>query len=217
MKKTNGEYMREIVKKGYNLGKYAKYFGSNDRLNHFEKIYFDIFTENIPNNSDILDLGCGTGLPYDQYLSAKGYKITGIDIAEYHIQIAKNNVKAGTYITGDYTKYKFDNDSFDAIISLYSLFHIPREEHEEVIEKIYGYLRANGMLLITTGVEYTDGTEIDDDFCGNVKMAWSSYGADKYRELLESNGFHILKRDNEADFGGGDEQFWILARKLKKL
>ncbi len=214
MTNINGGQIREIVKNGYNLGKYAKYFGKNNQLNPFEKLYFDNLIENISNSSNILDLGCGTGLPYDHYLSTKGHKITGIDIAENHILIAQNNVKTGTFITGDYTKYKFNNNSFDAVVSLYSLFHIPREEHEEVIVMIYGYLRANGLLLITTGVEDTDGTEIDDDFCGNVKMAWSSYGADRYRDLLKSSGFQIIKSDNEADFGGGDEQLWILARKI---
>ncbi|HRU43334.1 MAG TPA: class I SAM-dependent methyltransferase [Spirochaetota bacterium] len=215
MTEINGEDMREIVRNGYNLGKYAKYFGRNDKLNNFEKIYFDILVEKLPKNSNILDLGCGTGLPYDLYLADKGHKITGIDLAENHVLTAQKNVKTGTFITGDYTKHKFDNGSFDAVVALYSLFHIPREEHQAVIAMIYDYLRAaDALLLITTGVEDTGGTEIDYDFCGNVKMAWSGYGADKYIELLESNGFEILKSDNEADFGGSDEQLWILARKI---
>ena len=206
--------MKQIVKDGYNLGKYAKYYGRNDKLTTFEKQYFDSLIDKLPKESNILDLGCGTGLPFDSYLIANGHNVTGIDLAENHIKLAKDYVAKGTYIAGDYTKYKFNNNSFNSVISLYSIFHLPRNIHESFIKMIHEYLVKDGYLLITMGADETDNIEVDYDFCGNVKMAWSNYGLDKNIEIIINNGFDIIKYDNEADFGSDESQIWILAKKI---
>ena len=78
---------------------------------------------------------------------------------------------------------------------------------------IYNYLLKDGYLLITMGVTETAGIEIDYDFCGNVKMAWSNYDSEKNIELIKKNGFNIVKYDNEADYGSEENHLWILAEK----
>lgn len=213
MKQITSNEMKNIVREGYSLGKYAKYFGRNNNLNSFQKLYFDSLIKVLPQKSNILDLGCGTGMPFDSYLIDKGHNVTGIDIAENHIKEAENNIKKGTFILGDYTKHKFKKNSFNAVISLYSIFHIPKEEHQDIIKMIYEYLTKDGCLLITMGVSETAGIEIDYDFCGNVKMAWSNYDSKKNIELLKRNGFNIIKYDNEADYGSEEYHLWVLAKK----
>jgi hypothetical protein len=56
---------RDTVKKGYAQGRYAEEFGQRDSLTEFEGAWFDRFTEYVPADGHILDLGCGTGVPYD--------------------------------------------------------------------------------------------------------------------------------------------------------
>ena len=63
------------------------------------------------------------------------------------------------------------------------------------------------------GFEETSDIEVDNDFCGNVKMAWSSYDSEKNIELIRSNGFDIIKYDNEALYGSEESHLWILAKK----
>jgi len=214
MKQISSIEMKNIVKAGYNLGKYAKYFGKNKKLSSFEKIYFNSLIKNLSPKSNILDLGCGTGLPFDSYLIANGHNVIGIDIAEKQIEQAQINLPEGNYILGDFTKYKFNNNSVNAVIALYSIFHIPKEEHKIVLKMIYDYLLKDGYLLITMGVGETAGIEIDNDFCGKVEMAWSNYNSEKNIELIHNNGFDIIKYDNEADYGSAEEHLWILAKKL---
>ncbi len=214
MKKITSDEMKRIVKEGYDLGKYAKYFGRNHNINSFQKAYFDILIQKLPGKSNILDLGCGTGLPFDSYLIDNGHDVTGIDIAENQIKFAEDNIKKGNFIIGDFTKYKFNNNNFNAVIALYSIFHIPKEEHEIIIKMIYDYLLKDGYLLITMGVEETKGIELDNDFCGNVKMAWSNYDSEKNIGIIKNNGFDIIKFDNEANYGSEEEHLWILAKKI---
>ena len=213
MSKLISKEMKKIVKNGYDLGKYAKYFGNKKELNLFEKRYFNQLIECIPEKSNILDLGCGTGLPYDAYLVEHGHNITGIDNVDNHIKLAKKNVKEGNYILADFTKYKFKKNSFNAIIMMYSIFHILRKEHECIIKFINEYLVNNGFMLIVMCVQEADEVEIDYNFCGNVKMAWSSYNSEKNIELIETNGFEIIQYDNESDYSSEEDFLWILAKK----
>ena len=214
MKNIKYDEMKEIVKKGYDSNKYSDFYRKSKKMNRFEKLYFDTLINNLPKKSAILDLGCGTGMPYDLYLSTNsGYDIKGIDISEAHINMAKKNISKGNYIKGDFTKYDFQNEKYDAVIAIYSIFHIPREEHNKLIKKIHKYLKKNGYILITMGVRETDGIEIEDDFCGNTRMAWSHYDYKKNIELINNNGFRIIKYDNENDFGSDEHHLWILAQK----
>ena len=96
MKQITGDEMEKIVKAGYSLGEYAKYFGRNYNLSSFEKSFFDILIQRFSGKSGILDLGCGTGLPFDSYLTDNGHDVTGIDVAENHIKSAMNNIKKET-------------------------------------------------------------------------------------------------------------------------
>ena len=101
--------------------------------------------------------------------------------------------------------------SVDAVISFYAIFHIPREKHEDILEKINSFLPKNGLILITMGVEEWEGT---GEFHGS-KMFWSYFGAKKNRELVKQAGFEIIF--DEIDTSGGERHLIILAKKLKAV
>jgi ubiquinone/menaquinone biosynthesis C-methylase UbiE len=67
--------MRDLVKEGYNKGEYSKvYSRTNEIKDHFEKMMCDELLSRIKEKSKILDLGCGTGIPYDYYFASKKHK-----------------------------------------------------------------------------------------------------------------------------------------------
>ena len=204
--------MRNLVKNGYNKGSYHEYYRKNRDLNNLEKSYFDKLLGLIHDNSQILDLGCGSGIPFDLYLADNNHHVTGIDISEKQIRLAEKLVPQCSYIVGDYSCINL-NQKYDAVISLYSLFHIPKEEHEGIIRKIYSILKQNGVLIITMGVYNTEEIEVENDFCGKIKMAWSNYDAETNINIIKHTGFKIIKSDNEIDYGSSEEHMWILAGK----
>jgi ubiquinone/menaquinone biosynthesis C-methylase UbiE len=77
--------------------------------------------------SSVLDLGCGSGDPADIEI-AREYKVTGVDISQAQIDLARGNVPTGSFIHGDAGSVEFPASSFDAVVSFYALEHIPREE-----------------------------------------------------------------------------------------
>jgi 2-polyprenyl-3-methyl-5-hydroxy-6-metoxy-1,4-benzoquinol methylase len=47
--------------------------------NFDEKAWLDRFCALIPSSGEVLDYGCGAGVPLAEYLSERGYAVTGID------------------------------------------------------------------------------------------------------------------------------------------
>lgn len=200
--------MRQIVKEGYEKGNYAGIFRVSDKPNEMEERFLKKLLELLPENPHILDFGCGIGVPIDKYLVEHGCGVVGIDISPKHIRAAKKNVPGAKFIEGDFSKIEL-SETFDAIISFYAIFHIPREEHKELFLKMANLLKENGLILITLG---TNSGYEEEEWCG-AKMAWSSYDPKTYKKMLRETGFKILESTFEGQPGDEEYHFWVLAQK----
>jgi ubiquinone/menaquinone biosynthesis C-methylase UbiE len=89
--------------------------------------------------SSVLDLGCGSGDPADIEIS-KRHEITGVDISQAQIRLARNNVPSGKFINADAGAVRFPAASFHAVVSFYALEHFPRDEHAGVLRRIHRWL-----------------------------------------------------------------------------
>lgn len=201
--------MRRIVEEGYEKGDYAGTFRISDQPNKLQERFLNKLLKLLPEKPHILDFGCGTGVPFDKYLVQHGCSVVGVDIAQKHINEAKKHVPTAKFIRGDFSKIDFEK-SFDAIISLYAIFHIPREEHEGLFLQMAGLLKENGKILITLGTSGGYGEE--EGWCG-ARMAWSTYDPDTYKKLLDNKGFEILEATFEGRPGDEEYHFWVLAAK----
>jgi cyclopropane fatty-acyl-phospholipid synthase-like methyltransferase len=106
--------------------------------------------------SSVLDLGCGSGDPADVRVAEK-HRVTGVDISQTQLDLARQNVPTGHFLRGDAASVEFPAGAFDAVISFYTLEHIPREEHRTLLMRIHDWLRPGGLLLISTEAgEYDD-------------------------------------------------------------
>jgi cyclopropane fatty-acyl-phospholipid synthase-like methyltransferase len=201
--------MRKVVEEGYDKGDYTSAYRMSKEPNKMEKFFLDKLIKLIPKNANVLDLGSGPGIPIDNYLVDKGIKITGIDISQNHVNLAKKNVPKAKFIKGDFSKYDFD-EKFDAIISFYAIFHIPREEHQDLFLKIYDLLNDGGIILVTLG---TSGTKYGEEDWAGTTMAWSTYEPEEYKKMIKEAGFKILQTEFEGEPGDEEYHFWVLAKK----
>lgn len=101
--------------------------------------------ERLEPGSSVLDLGCGPGNPEDVEI-AKTRKVTGMDISRTQVDLARRNVPAGHFLRGDVGAVQFRAGCFDAIVSFYTVEHIPRREHRWVLGRIYRWLRESESL-----------------------------------------------------------------------
>lgn len=161
--------------------------------------------------SSVLDLGCGSGKPADVEIS-KEHQVTGVDISRTQINLARQNVPTGHFLHGDAGSAEFPPSSFNAVVSFYTLEHIPREEHKTVLRRIYKWLRIGGLLLIS--MEAGDYDDVMGEWLG-VPMFISCYDPETMKQMVNEVGFELLETDIETQLEGGNDIpfLWVLAQK----
>jgi SAM-dependent methyltransferase len=165
----------------------------------------------IPPGSDVLELGCGAGIPMTAAL-ADGRAITGVDISATQLALARRNVPGAAFIQADMTALAFEPASFDAVVAFYSLTHVPRDEGADLIARIRRWLRPGGMFIASLGADDEPG-DVERDWLG-VDMYFSHFGAKANRRLVERSGFVIERAEVAVEpEDRHDARFlWIVAR-----
>ena len=124
--KTNMKDITEFVEAGYD--DIAKAYHEAKDPNHNIDL-LDKFCSLYPAKSEVLDVGCGAGVPVSKYLNNQGHSVVGIDISNKMLDLARKNVSSGRFIRMNMASIDFEDNSFDAIVSSYAIFHVPRDLH----------------------------------------------------------------------------------------
>lgn len=102
--------------------------------------------------SEILDLGCGTGLELEEYflLNPKAH-ITGIDLSDAMLKAleAKFSDKRLYLICGSYFDVSLGCEKYDAAVSVESLHHFTAERKLTLYRKLHQALNSNGHFVLT--------------------------------------------------------------------
>ena len=126
--------------------------------------------ERLSPEAVILDVGCGSVVPVDRQL-AKHYRVIVVDISDRMIELAKLEVPDAEFIRANILESEFPDNSFDAIVSFYMIFHIPRSEHAGLLRCFYRWIKSGGLFLGSyseEGYHVLDYTE--PDFFGTTIM-----------------------------------------------
>jgi len=176
--------------------------------------YTSVLLDRLPADAQVLELGCGSGIPTTQQL-AQRFAVTGVDISSEQINLARQNVPTAKFICADMCQLDFPPASFDAVAAFYSIIHIPREEHAALFQNIATWLRPGGLLVVTMGVGSNEGDTVDDWAGFGVPMYWSHFDSGTSIGLMESAGLRIVSAQKEtADEDGFAITFlWVVAQK----
>ncbi len=166
----------------------------------------------IPSGTDVLDLGCGAGVPMTRRLAA-GRRVTGVDLSRRQIALARVNVPAATFRQADMTALNLAPASVDAVTAFYSLTHVPRADLPGLLADIHGWLRPDGLLLASMGADDAPD-EVEPDWLG-VPMFFSHHGAKRNRALVEAAGFEVIEAtiDVEPEDRHDARFLWVVARR----
>ena len=192
-----------INKEGYD--KIAEEYNKDRHIFNNEK-EFAYLVELLPDKAKVLDAGCGAGFA-SKYLAENGFEVVGIDFSKEMLKLARKNVPDVGFIEMDMSKLTFNEKSFDGIVSLYAIFHISREKHEQLFRDFYRILKHGGILFFSIGSEEDEGA---DEYYG-AEIFWSNYSAEKTLSLVKEAGFEIIS--DEVLERGGEKHYWIFARK----
>ncbi len=146
----------------------------------------------VPRGSEVLDLGCGCGIP-DARLLTDRFRVTGVDISDVQIDRARRLVPDARFLRADMTEVVFSADSFGAVVCLYALIHVPIEEQRPLLARVHRWLVPGGLFLVITGEK--EFTGIEKNWLGsNAEMFWSQTDAATFEEWLQETGFEIRRR-----------------------
>lgn len=195
----------DLVRRGYDALSY--HYRADDADEGRYASWLAALRARLPDRGPVLDLGCGCGVPVARSLAAAGYQVTGVDISEVQIGRARRLVPAGTFIHADASAVTFPAASFDAVVCLYALVHMPLRVQPELLRRVACWLRPGGWLLAVTGERAFTGTE-DNWLGGQAPMWWSHADADTYRAWLEQSGLRVTAQGFAPEGDGGHALFW---------
>ncbi len=166
----------------------------------------------IPAGAEVLELGCGAGLPMTAAL-ARGRSLTGVDISAEQLRRARRNVPGAAFLRADIARLDRPDASVDAVVAFYSLTHVPRDAHAALFGRIRRWLRPGGVFIASLGVEDDPGG-IEADWLG-VDMYFSHFSARVNRRLVEEAGFVVERADVivEPEDRHGARFLWVVARR----
>jgi ubiquinone/menaquinone biosynthesis C-methylase UbiE len=178
-----------IVEEGYD--RIAQLYHQR-RIERFWTVAPDVeaLAKRLPAGGAILDVGCGSGY-IASILENKGYRVTGIDISTKMLELAKMNAPHSTFLRMDMKKLDFPRESFDAVVCLYSIFHVPRRYHLGILKRFRRVLKPRGLLAIHMGWGEWSGIE-ENWLGGGAPMYWSHYGRGKNLALVRKAKFGII-------------------------
>jgi len=158
---------------------------------------FNKFCNKLPKNAAVLDLGCGPGLPITKELVDRGFRVTGIDISDTMIKVAKKNVPNAKYVRVSMTGIDFDNE-FDGVVSSYTMLCLDPNNFRKTAAKVTKSLKKGGFFLLSLNEPSPDHK--DGDNIANImeeKLYSRPYTESEIREIFSKLGMKVLIVDRE--------------------
>jgi len=124
----------------------------------------------------ILDLGCGAGR-HLVYMTSQGFETNGIDISETGLSLTKQKLKTRSLdcqvVKCDMSMLPYVDSCFDAVISLYAIYHQKLEKIQQTVSEVHRLLKKKGFFLVNfqskrsgmygKGAKIEEGTFIQPD------------------------------------------------------
>ncbi|KAL1874644.1 hypothetical protein Plec18167_005876 [Paecilomyces lecythidis] len=228
-KPINSHQIKDDIQKAYDdiAGVYLTWTqpSHKTRLSYLDIMLRSFDTAKRNGQINILELGCGAGVPCTQLLASHKYiNVTANDISSAQIALAKERLpETVNLIQGDMMGLEFGQEQFDAVLAMYSIFHLPRDEQTIMLRRIFDWLKPGGKLLANFAEAGFESVS-NPSWLGGTKgaMHWSGWGRDETRRILQDIGFAIeideVVVDSEEVKGvPRDVAFhWIIANKLLK-
>jgi SAM-dependent methyltransferase len=167
----------------------------------------------VPEDGEIVDLGCGAGLPVTAAL-AETHNVTGVDFSKRQIALARKNVPHATFVQADMSEVSFPEGSIDGVTAFFSIIHVHRDLHARLFESIANWLKPGGVLVAALGKRGAS-EQWEDNWLG-ARMFWSFHDPEMAQEQITEAGMHVEQARFETVHDGVDGSetfFWVVATK----
>ncbi|KAK5109077.1 hypothetical protein LTR62_007533 [Meristemomyces frigidus] len=143
--------------------------------------------------AEILDIGCGTGVPVCSRLAAAGHKVLGIDVSGAMIADATKKVPEAGFQKIDLGDYHPEAESFDAVTVYFSMIaSVTQDQIRQNIKNIFSWLRKGGVFVFATVP--LEGNNNTINWMGRSVVV-SSLSAEETVECITQAGFEVVLQE----------------------
>ncbi|MFE7561549.1 class I SAM-dependent methyltransferase [Kitasatospora sp. NPDC057500] len=157
--------------------------------------------------AEVLDVGCGNGDPTVRQLAAAGMRVTGVDLSDVMLNLARQAGHPGPHPPVLHRMDMFDlaterarsawnaprlgpagRGTFDAVTAFFSLILLPQDEIPVVLGRLRELLRPGGRLAL--GMVEADLDHVPLPFLGR-ELRISGYLREDLQRVLLAAGFAV--------------------------
>ena len=193
----------------------------NDTIKYYEKEYETFISEtidadtevlhrrflsHIPDNGDILDLGCGSGRDTKAFIDA-GYRVSAIDGSEEICRAASKYAGIDVKCM-DFFDIK-DEAAYDGIWACASALHVEKSRIPKLLEILYKALKKGGVLYLSFKYGDHDGFRDGRHFTDLNENGFSELLDSLYRESVTRDEFELVDEWKSEDVRRGKNVEWL--------
>jgi SAM-dependent methyltransferase len=195
------EEINELTRKAYNktADKYHANFKNEIEQKEYDRIILDRFSNMLEADALICDAGCGPSGQIGKYLVDKGHQVIGIDISQRCIDIATVYNPQIDFQVMDLMQTSFNDNTFDAIVSFYSIIYTPKKFISKVFAEFNRILKPNGKLLIVVKKGNEEGI-IDNEWYEGNKVYFTHFMESEIERYFAHANFSIDFMDTRKPY-----------------
>ena len=160
------------------------------------------------NPGAAIDIGCGSSGRIISLLQARGFAVEGLDFSGRMLVLAKQKHPNITFHHADICQWVFPK-KYDFISAWDSIWHVPLDQHEAVLEKLCAALNPRGVLIFTSAAVDTPG-EVTNPFEGQP-LYHAALGASPLLRLIDKFGC-VCRHLEQDQFPEG--HLYLIVQKL---
>lgn len=161
------------------------------------------------DGTNVLDAGCAAGRD-SIVLSDQGLDVTGLDLSEGLISIAKATFPRISFIQGDFLSLPFEDNMFDGVWSHASLVHMQtKQDAEDALAEFYRVLKTNGIVFVFVKTSEKE-TDVVVDKLSNHDRFFRYYSEEEMGRMLTSQGFEVVESFQCDDPAGRQDVKWLV-------
>lgn len=148
----------------------------------------------LPANSAIVDVGCGSGVPNAEALIGAGFAVSGIDASPRLVAAFRARFPDAPVACEAAQISAFFDRTFDAAVCVGLIFLLSEADQAALIDRVAQALKPGGRFLFTAPLQ---ACEWPDNLTGRLSRA---LGQAVYTALLDSHGLSVVA--SHSDEGG---------------
>ena len=159
----------------------------------------------LPQGGRMLDAGCGSGRDSKAFIQS-GFSVVAFDASKELCKLASELIDQEVWQM-KFQEISFDEE-FDGVWACASLLHVPSDEIDDVMDRIYKSLQQGG--LFYASFKYGEGVR------ERAERLFTDYTKDSAKALFEKAGFKVIECEESLDVRPGrEDEKWInvIARK----